>query len=92
MATARSSSNNNWRSDQEAEIEATTIPPSNDLESAILNTLASGAYTAIVRGVSDATEWVWSKFTIWTNPGWPLAHKILRFFSTSLNLANRLTI
>ena len=48
-------SNDNWRSDQEAEIEATTIPPNDDLESAILRTLASGADTAILRGVSDAT-------------------------------------
>ena len=45
-------SNDNWRSDQEAEIIATTIPPSNDLESAIVATLPanSSAYTAIVRG------------------------------------------
>jgi hypothetical protein len=48
-------SNDNWRSDQEAEIEATTIPPNDDLESAILRTLAPGAYTAILRGVGDAT-------------------------------------
>ena len=31
--------NNNWRDSQQAEIEATTIPPSNDLESAIVATL-----------------------------------------------------
>ena len=50
-------SNDNWRSDQEAEIIATGIPPSNDLESAIVHTLpASGAaYTAIVRGVDGST-------------------------------------
>ena len=48
-------SNDNWRSDQEAEIIATTIPPSNDLESAIVRNLAPGNYTAIVRGVSDTT-------------------------------------
>jgi hypothetical protein len=47
-------SNDNWRSDQEAEIIATTIPPANDLESAIVATLpANGAtYTAVVRGVN----------------------------------------
>jgi hypothetical protein len=44
-------SNDNWRTDQEAEIIATTIPPSNDLESAIVQTLPPGNYTAIVRGV-----------------------------------------
>jgi hypothetical protein len=45
--------NDNWRSDQEAEIIATTIPPSNDLESAIVRNLAPGNYTAIVRGVNN---------------------------------------
>ncbi len=50
-------SNDNWRSDQEAEIIATTIPPANDLESAIVETLPGNgaAYTAIVRGASNAT-------------------------------------
>jgi hypothetical protein len=47
--------NDNWRSDQEAEIIATTIPPSNDLESAIVRNLAPGNYTAIVRGVNSTT-------------------------------------
>ena len=42
--------NDNWRDTQEAEIQATGIPPTNDLESAIVATLAPGAYTAIVRG------------------------------------------
>ena len=50
-------SNDNWRSDQEAEIIATTIPPANDMESAIVATLpANGAtYTAVVRGVDGTT-------------------------------------
>ena len=48
-------SNDNWRTDQEAEIIATTIPPSNDLESAIVQILAPGNYTAIVRGVNGTT-------------------------------------
>jgi len=47
--------NDNWRSDQEAEIMGTTIPPSNDLESAIVRNLTPGNYTAIVRGVNGAT-------------------------------------
>jgi hypothetical protein len=42
--------NNNWRDTQQAEIQATGIPPTNDLESAIVATLDPGAYTAIVRG------------------------------------------
>jgi hypothetical protein len=50
-------SNDNWRSDQETEIIATTIPPSNDLESAIVATLPanSSAYTALVRGANNGT-------------------------------------
>jgi hypothetical protein len=48
-------SNDNWRSDQEAEIIATTIPPTNNLESAIVRNLAPGNYTAIVRGVNSTT-------------------------------------
>ena len=47
--------NDNWKTrpdgtSQQAEIEATGIPPTNDLESALVQTLAPGAYTAIVRG------------------------------------------
>jgi photosystem II stability/assembly factor-like uncharacterized protein len=42
--------NNDWRDTQEAEIQATGIPPTNNFESAIDATLAPGAYTALVRG------------------------------------------
>lgn len=48
-------SNDNWRSTQEAEIIATGIPPTNDLESAIVQSLTPGNYTAIVRGVNNTT-------------------------------------
>jgi hypothetical protein len=53
-------SNDNWKtradgSSQQAEIEATTIPPTSDLESAIVATLAPGNYTAIVRGKNNTT-------------------------------------
>ena len=47
--------NDNWRSDQEAEIIATTIPPTNDMESAIVRNLTPGNYTAIVRGTNNTT-------------------------------------
>jgi uncharacterized delta-60 repeat protein len=47
--------NDNWRTDQEAEIIATSIPPSNDLESAIVRNLAPGNYTAVVRGAKNTT-------------------------------------
>ncbi len=48
-------SNDNWRSDQEADIIATEIPPTSDLESTIVQILAPGSYTAIVRGVNNTT-------------------------------------
>ena len=47
--------NDDWKSTQQAEIEATTIPPTNDLESAIVATLPVGAHTAIVRGSDGGT-------------------------------------
>jgi plastocyanin len=47
--------NDNWRSDQEAEIIATTIQPSNDLESALVRILEPGNYTAVVHGVNNVT-------------------------------------
>jgi hypothetical protein len=48
-------SNEGWRNTQEADINATTIPPSNDNEAAILATLVPGNYTAIVRGKNNTT-------------------------------------
>jgi hypothetical protein len=47
--------NDNWKTDQQAEIEATGAQPSNELESAIVRTLDPGSYTAILRGKGDAT-------------------------------------
>ncbi|MGH8092431.1 MAG: hypothetical protein ACREIF_03025 [Chthoniobacterales bacterium] len=48
-------SDDDWKDTQQVEIEATGIPPTNDKESAIVQTLPPGNYTAIVRGVTDAT-------------------------------------
>jgi hypothetical protein len=57
-------SNDNWRttviggvitSDQVAEIQASTLAPSNDAESALIATLPPGGYTAQVRGANNAT-------------------------------------
>jgi hypothetical protein len=48
-------SNDNWKDTQQSDIEATTIPPTNDLESAIVATLTPGNYTAIVRGKNNTT-------------------------------------
>ena len=48
-------SNNNWKDSQQAEIEAVGLQPSDDRESALVQALAPGNYTAIVRGVGDTT-------------------------------------
>ena len=48
-------SNDNWKDSQQAEIEATGIPPTDDLESAIVATLAPGSYTAVLRGSNGET-------------------------------------
>jgi subtilisin-like proprotein convertase family protein len=48
-------SNDNWESNQEADIRATTIPPENPAEAAIVETLLPGAYTAVVRGVGETS-------------------------------------
>jgi len=48
-------SNDNWKDTQQTEIIATTVPPTNDKESAIVQTLSTGPYTAIVRGKNDGT-------------------------------------
>jgi hypothetical protein len=45
-------SNDNWRTDQQVEIQATGIPPTDDRESAIVSSLPPAAYTAIVRDAS----------------------------------------
>ena len=56
QGNATLATNDNWKindqtgQSQEAEIRATTIPPSNDLESAIVATLNPGSYTAVLAG------------------------------------------
>ncbi len=52
---AQIASNDDWGSDQEAEIRGTGIAPTDNRESAILASLQPGAYTAIVRGKDDTT-------------------------------------
>jgi hypothetical protein len=52
--------NDNWKvrsdgSSQQAEIEATGLQPTNDLEAAVLTTLPPGQYTAQVRGKPETT-------------------------------------
>ena len=52
--------NDNWKtrpdgSSQQAEIEATTIPPTSDAESALLANLPAGNYTAVLSGKTNAS-------------------------------------
>ena len=48
-------SNNNWKDTQQAEIQATGKAPPNDLEAAILATVAPGNYTVILSGNGGGT-------------------------------------
>jgi hypothetical protein len=61
--TTTIATNNDWKTtqtgviitgDQVAEINASQLAPTNDLESAIIANLAPGAYTAVVRGVGTS--------------------------------------
>ncbi len=47
--------NDDWRSNQQSEIIASGVPPTENAESAILETLSPGSYTAIVRGAGNTT-------------------------------------
>jgi hypothetical protein len=47
--------NDDWRSNQSAQISAASLAPGDDRESAIIATLPPGSYTAIVRGTQDST-------------------------------------
>ena len=49
-------SNDDWKFSQQADIEATTLPPTNNAESAILlPTLPRGHFTAVMRGKNGGT-------------------------------------
>ena len=43
-------SNDDWRSVQEAALQASSLAPTDDREAALLTNLTAGAYTAILRG------------------------------------------
>jgi hypothetical protein len=47
--------NDNWKNTQQAAIQATALAPPNDLEAAILATVAAGNYTAILSGSGNGT-------------------------------------
>ncbi|HSH39369.1 MAG TPA: hypothetical protein VK993_11340, partial [Chthoniobacterales bacterium] len=47
--------NDNWKDDQQLEIEETKTAPANDAESALVSTLNPGNYTAIVSGKNGTT-------------------------------------
>jgi hypothetical protein len=46
--------NDNWKDTQQSEIEMTGAQPANDLDSAMVATVAPGIYTAILRGKANA--------------------------------------
>jgi Putative Ig domain len=46
--------NDNWKSDQKAELETTGLQPTDDLEAALVETIPPGQYTAQVRGKNDS--------------------------------------
>ena len=48
-------SNNDWQDSQKQELIDTTLPPSNDKESALVTTLTPGNYTAVISGVGGTT-------------------------------------
>lgn len=47
--------NDDWKSDQQALIEAIGLPPSDERESTLITTVAAGSYTGVVRGVGGTT-------------------------------------
>src|SRR5437763_873329 len=54
-STSSIATNDNWRDTQQAAIQATGLAPPNDLEAAILVTVAAGHYTAILSGNGGGT-------------------------------------
>jgi hypothetical protein len=47
--------NDNWKDTQQSAIQATGLAPSDDHEAAMVQTLSSGGYTAIVQGIGNTT-------------------------------------
>jgi hypothetical protein len=47
--------NDNWKTDQRAELENTGLQPTDDLEAALVETIPPGQYTAQVRGKNDSS-------------------------------------
>jgi hypothetical protein len=54
QGNASLASNDDWKQNQ-AEVQNTGIPPSHDLEAAIVRTLAPGSYSAILRGAGNTS-------------------------------------
>jgi hypothetical protein len=46
--------NDDWMSDQKADLEGTGLQPTHDLEAALVQTIPPGQYTAEVRGKPEA--------------------------------------
>jgi uncharacterized protein (DUF1800 family) len=52
---ARLVQNDNWRSDQEEQINASTLAPTDNREPALIASLTPGNYTTVVRGVQNTS-------------------------------------
>jgi hypothetical protein len=47
--------NDNWQDSQASEVQSTGLPPSDQREAAMVKTLNTGAYTAVLRGKNDSS-------------------------------------
>lgn len=74
-------SNDNWKDSQQTEIQNSGIPPTNDLESAIVTTLQPGNYTAIEKGKNQTSGvGLVEVYELDQNPGSQLANISTRGF------------
>ncbi|HKP04261.1 MAG TPA: SGNH/GDSL hydrolase family protein [Chthoniobacterales bacterium] len=80
-ANSSLATNDNWRTTQESEIAATGLAPTNDLESAIIRTLAPGSYTAVLAGQNGGNgNGLVEVYDLDTAPGATLANISTRGF------------
>ncbi|MCB1123499.1 MAG: hypothetical protein KJT03_18240 [Verrucomicrobiae bacterium] len=74
--------NFDWRTEQEALIGSTGIPPENDSEPAIVKTLKPGTYSIVVRGAGGTTGFANVEIYAFPDPSEPVQGKLT-------NMSNR---